>query len=377
MGKKYKKTLKSKNKINFNCSNFNSNNYYLFNVTRYKNLLNGIKNLNDIKPNKTEINIIKNEIELCKNVNVKNLNPKVILVNQEFYSSIKTMKKNNLQNSDYGKEIKFILDYLKNKKDRITLKKISEKYYYFYKKKISICTVSRVLKNHLNIRFLKTCIKNPKLDELNYLIMSFVYLRCFIRSLILKLNIIFIDESGFLIQNNNYHCWRSVEGEIHDGPKNRIKERINLILAVSSKNVVAQKFVKGSVNSQIFINFLSIIIKNMNEDEKKNTIIIMDNASYHLSSEVINFFKNEKLKGLTNCPYRSNFNCIELVFRFIKNIIYKNVYSRIEDLKADVDKILKSENLKKSLMHLYKETLEKYIIFIEKYNNYELKELEE
>ena len=73
---------------------------------------------------------------------------------------------------------------------------------------------------------------------------------------------------------------------------------------------------------------------------------------------------NNKIKGLTICPYKSDFNMIELTFRYIKNIIYKNVYNNLNDLKKDVVTILGTKNLKESLNLLYGETLKNYMIFI-------------
>ena len=114
----------------------------------------------------------------------------------------------------------------------------------------------------------------------------------------------------------------------------------------------------------------------MNDEElRKTIIIIMDNVTFHISNEVIQFFKNQKLKGLTICPYRSSFNMSELVFRYVKNIIYKNVYNKMEELKEDVINILNSENLQKSLVNLYKETLQQYLIFVQNYNSVDLSKM--
>ena len=186
------------------------------------------------------------------------------------------------------------------------------------------------------------------------------------------MNFVFIDETGFLLENNNFYSWRSREEEIYLGAKIKSKERLNLILGVSKTKVIAKKFIKGSVDSEMFISFLKDILKVLSEEEKDNTMIIMDNATYHVSKEVINFFKNNRMKGLTICPYRSPFNMIELVFRYVKNIIYKNVYSNMLDLKNDVIKILESNHLKDTLINLYKETLQKYIIFINNNIDYNL-----
>ena len=373
MGKKFKsKKSKSSNNIQFNICNFEVNHYYLFIVTRYISLLKGIKNLNCIKPNKEEVDMLEKEINkcICNNPNKKDL--KVITIMPNFYKVFKEMKKLDCKTSEYAKNISFILNYLKNKNEPITLKKIAERYNYFYKIKISISTISRVLKKHLNIRFLKTVPKNPKLEEKNYMIMSFVFMRCIIRSLELKLNLLFIDETGFLLENNNYFSWRNPDEEVYKGPKTNVKERLNLILCVSNSKVIAKKFTKNPVDSKVFIEFLDDLVKELSEEEKRNTIIVMDNATFHISGDVVNFFKNNKLKGLTICPYRSSFNMIELTFRYVKNIIYKNVYSKLNDLQQDVIKILESRKLKMTLINLYKETLQKYKIFIDKNIDYNL-----
>ena len=93
------------------------------------------------------------------------------------------------------------------------------------------------------------------------------------------------------------------------------------------------------------------IYDNLKQDEKTNLIIIIDNASYHLTGEIINFFKDRKIKGLTICSYKSEFNMADL----IENSIYKEHY--MKDIEDDLTKILNSQKLEHSLINLYRETL--------------------
>ena len=123
--------------------------------------------------------------------------------------------------------------------------------------------------------------------------MSFIFIRGILRSLSLKLNLIFVDETGFLLENNNYHSWRVPKEEIHAGPKIKAKQRLNLILGVSNSEVICYKFLKESVTSKTFIEFLSDLLKNIKIDDKQQIIIIMDNTKFHLTKEVIKFFFNE------------------------------------------------------------------------------------
>lgn len=368
MGKKRKNAKNTIKHFKFNILNFNENHYYLFNVTRYKNLIYGINDLNNIKLNKEEIHILQSEIDKCNSINIKNQKKLTIKIIPEFFEFFNKIKRKDLKNSEYAKKMSFILDDLKNKHITITLKQIANQYKIFYGKKISISTASRILKNHLGMRYLRTSIKNPKLEENDYLFMSFIFIRILLKSLLLNLEVIFLDETGFLLQNNNYFTWRCEKEQVLDGPKNKGKERLNLIIAVSNKKIIHKKFLKESVDTKKFIEFLKEMIEDMTEEQKRKIIIVMDNASYHVGYDVVQFFREEKIKGLTICPYRSTFNMSELVFRYTKNIIYKNIYNKMEDLKQAVINILNSNNLQKSLMNLYKETLQQYVIFIENYD---------
>ena len=314
MGKKKQTSKKKHTEISsFNIMNFDIDNYYLFNVTKYSKFINSIEDFNLIKPNANEVDIINKEIENCKIKNITNTSniQRIVTIKQEFYNRLKLMENKDLSGTNYSKNLSKILDYLKKQKEKITLKKLREYYEIFFGVKISVTTISRILKNHLNIRYLKTSLKNPKLDEENYIMMSFIFIRGILRSLSLKLNLIFVDETGFLLENNNYHSWRVPKEEIHAGPKIKAKQRLNLILGVSNSEVICYKFLKESVTSKTFIEFLSDLLKNIKIDEKQKIIIIMDNAKFHLTNEVIKFFSMNKIKGLTICPYKSDFNMIE------------------------------------------------------------------
>jgi hypothetical protein len=71
MGKMRRDGKKSQKQFQFNILNFNENHYYLFNVTKQKNLLLGIYDLNEIKLNQEEINFLKSEIDTCESIDIK------------------------------------------------------------------------------------------------------------------------------------------------------------------------------------------------------------------------------------------------------------------------------------------------------------------
>jgi len=78
------------------------------------------------------------------------------------------------------------------------------------------------------------------------------------------------------------------------------------------------------------------------------------------------FITNKSLKIHYTVPYESIFIPIELAFRAIKLIIYKNIYNNKNDLAKHIKQIISSERLKITLLKNFLEALEKYMIFIKK-----------
>lgn len=67
--------------------------------------------------------------------------------------------------------------------------------------------------------------------------MTYIFIRGFLRRMILKLNIIFVYETNFIINNINFYIWRDPEEKINAGEKQNNKERLNLILAISKEKI--------------------------------------------------------------------------------------------------------------------------------------------
>ena len=102
----------------------------------------------------------------------------------------------------------------------------------------------------------------------------------------------------------------------------------------------------------------------MDDKEQNDNIIIMDNMTSHLTSDMFETYNKYKLKILFNVPYKSMWNMIELVFHTIKNITYKKLYKNIKDLENDINNIIKSGKIEETLFSLYQETLTHYANFL-------------
>ena len=118
---------------------------------------------------------------------------------------------------------------------------------------------------------------------------------------------------GMQMNNNNYYQWRAKDELIFGGAKKKLKNKINLIMAINDGNIAYYYFTTEKINSQIMQKFFEDLLKKI-EDDINKYVIILDNASYHVSDDIQNYLYNKKIKKITYCPYFSPFNPIEYEF---------------------------------------------------------------
>lgn len=334
-----------------------SNFYYLVKSITFFNRFVG--NFNLYKPSYDEINYL---IEIINSYNNQNIDNNYIFNENSiipyFKNAIRNLEKVPLLYNDINCKINNIIEELKIK-GSISIKKVIECYKNKYGKILSKTTVHRKLRNKLKYSYRKTIIKPIDLEKTIYKKMSFLFIKIIIRALILKLNFIFLDESNFHLKNPSFKTWLKQGDLAHFG--NKYNNKINFLLAVSDKKVINYKFTNKNTNTAEFIKFFLETIDKLNEEEKQKTLFIMDNHVSHISKETLDVVKNKKLKVLYSVPYESKFNPIELSFRHIKNIIYKNIFKSINQIKRLVVDVLNSKKFEKTLYKNFLETLNVYI----------------
>ena len=170
-------------------------------------------------------------------------------------------------------------------------------------------------------------------------------------------------------QNSNKLIQIFIVGKKGEFIFNDIKnnQKANLIMAVSPGGFIYYEINNQNTNSYHFRLFFTKLFEAIGEDKKSNYIFIMDNLPAHVSIEMKKFYQEKKINILTNVPYLSPFNLIELSFKKLKMAIYKKLYSNINEIIIDTKNILESENFKKNLSSQYCETLNEYISFSFKY----------
>lgn len=340
-------------------------------MTKIYPLIIDLGNSLELKSNEGELNAIRDKIkEKANQVKLKNCKSKIIEILPSFKMHIQKMTKFDTSQTLYAKRISNIIKNERQKFNKaITLKKIQNKYIIEYKEKISLTTISRVLRNHLDLHFKRTKIKNPKLNKINYKFMEFLFLKCIVRAMKLNLGIIFIDETSFYLENNNFRDWIGKKENILKGAEKYLKEKINVIMAINEKGIVHYKLVETNVNADIFTSFINELSLKLTEEQIKKSIIVYDNATCHKTQEVVEKCLDKKFKVITNIPYKSEFNGIEFLFGYFKKEYYKFIFSNKNEQKKKILDIIKSQEITDNICSFYLQTYENY------YNTY-LKKIE-
>lgn len=363
------KTLK-----NPDVCHINLDSHFIYDEEAAINYFNKINNKNLIKPTKEEITLLK---KISNEINTKqilsNNKEALIDINIEYAEKIFSFQPKIENNKD--EIIDFIKESIENSKDRgsISCRKLSQLYEKKFNKKIGKSTIHKILRNRLNLRYLKTVYKTRRLEYNNNKVYCFFFIKALIKCIKLGFNFIFFDESKLELKNNHFRAWRRKEEQILFGIKNNIKT--NLILAVGPEEVFYYRILDDNTNSNIILDVLEKIKIKIREKNEKKYVLILDNCSSHKSEEVIKYLNNNKINTIFTPPYQSTFTPIELAFRAIKKINYLKIYNDVKELLNDVELFLNDEKTKKTLLYNYKETINQYISYIDLNNNINLNNL--
>ena len=99
----------------------------------------------------------------------------------------------------------------------------------------------------------------------------------------------------------------------------------------------------------------------------------MGNLSVHKTINLVNFYKDNNINVLFNSPYCSEFNCVKLTFRSVKKKIYNKLFKNIDQIEKEIKNIFEDNTFCHILRANFKETLEKYKLFIDMNNNINFK----
>ena len=353
---------------NFNPSNYVIDNSFFIPLTNYKAFIKNIDPQKDLINGSELITVLENKLNKVSEIISNQSSENSINIAKEFYSAFISLKELKKANSNISKNISQIISNYSGK--RLTLKLIAEEYEKTHNRRLSLMTLSRVMRYHLDFHYRKTSIKNPKLLEECSILMAFCFLRTIIRSMELGLNIVYLDEVGFTLDNKNFYTWKKKDDFFYGGAKNNQKTKLNIILSIDENQILYGKFLNKNIDSDDFIQYMDEFFERINEEERKNMLVVMDNAKFHVSRKVKNYFENKNIKVITTVPYLSTFNSIELLFRSFKNITYKENFKNMKELKKKVFDLINDKKMDIIVKKNFAETLNKYKEYFNKYKSF-------
>ena len=361
-----------KNKIrrlNPSVFHFNKSSHFIYEPRYNSFFFDQLSNKNKLKPKTQYLIKMEQKIASINSIQQNKYFPKNILIRKIYKDYLDFMKPiiPSLDQRDIN--IKQIIDN-SNKSMNLSTRKIKDEYEKLYKEKISHTTVSNILKKHLNYHFVKCSVKTDKLLNKESIRQTFFYLFIFLKCLNEDLNLVFIDESSINTKNNNYKTWLLKGDDVYNKLKD--SEKRNLILAVNPQKNIFYKITNTNTNSKEFKEFFTNLLTKLSDKDKENTLFVLDNLPAHCTPEMFSFYNENKLKILFGVPYLSKFNMIEFCFRGIKNILYKHLFNSIKDAVKKTEEILLDPNFYSSYIFFFKETLNNYKTFINKYKEVNL-----
>ena len=151
----------------------------------------------------------------------------------------------------------------------------------------------------------------------------------------------FFDESGFSLDSNIPYTWSEV-GNPTKVPSDRYAKKINVLGFLNTKNKdLFYEMRIGSVDSKVTIALFNKFADKIDENP---TVVILDNASMHISKAFKSNIENWEKKGLHLLylpPYSPELNLIEILWREMKYRWFDlNAFASFEKLWIHVQKLL-------------------------------------
>lgn len=177
-------------------------------------------------------------------------------------------------------------------------------------KQISLSTISRICKEtNISHKKISNKVVGKSVEEIEQDRTSFVNKMDF------KVNdAIYIDEVSFVVSDHKRYGYGTKGEELTIIRKHKHnKERKTVIAAIDHDNLIATKIVDGSVNKEVYTEFL-----NDNKHVFKERPVIQDNARCHHAKTVKEFVRENNINYKFNPAYSPEFNPIELMFNKVK-----------------------------------------------------------
>ena len=136
--------------------------------------------------------------------------------------------------------------------------------------------------------------------------------------------IIFVDESGCDRRAAYRHSgWAPLGISPTKKDKFGRGDRWHILPAYSMKGIVLSRIYQGSTDAALFEDFISELLLFCGKFPEPNSVLVMDNASWHHSEKIRRMCAEAGVKLVYLPPYSPDFNPIEEFFSVLKKFIKK------------------------------------------------------
>ncbi|KAI9146747.1 hypothetical protein HJFPF1_13485 [Paramyrothecium foliicola] len=136
---------------------------------------------------------------------------------------------------------------------------------------------------------------------------------------------IYVDESGCDARVRDRRFGRSPKGTTPvKTTKLRRGNRWQILPAYTQDGVLMHRVYQGSTDTHFFEDFLAELLHFCGRYPEPNSVIIMDNASWHHSEKIQQMCEEAGVKIIYLPPYSPDFNPIEEYFSVLKKFIQKD-----------------------------------------------------
>lgn len=150
--------------------------------------------------------------------------------------------------------------------------------------------------------------------------------------------IFFLDESIFALIPYIIKGWFLVGSRPTTKIINNRHQRTCVFGALGANKIITKNSQK--INGKKYLVFLKKINKN-----HKKTCLIIDNARWHLTKEVLEFIKQKKIKLIRLPPYSPELNPIEQYWKNVKTWLGTRIWSSFPELKKQLQIAFKKKSL--------------------------------
>ena len=186
-------------------------------------------------------------------------------------------------------------------------------------------TITRFVNRKHGMSYRRIPVNDYRYYEHQAKISRAMFLKGFIGLVKAEYEIVYYDECLFTLDNGHIKGWQGKEHRVsYKGICGY--DKAMLALAVYKGKVVYYEFIEEYINADVFVKILGRLKDKCEADIGKSWVLYLDNASSHTSELAMEYIRENNMSVIYGAQYCSKFNLAELIFRHIKNIIYKELH---------------------------------------------------